>query len=58
MATIVFLIKDMPNGDDQSKFCYCRRLLYQSQKSNKKEDLDAAVAEMMASKDSIFLKLW
>jgi acetolactate synthase-1/2/3 large subunit len=31
---------------------------YQSKKVIKREDLDAAVAEMMASKDSYLLKLW
>jgi acetolactate synthase-1/2/3 large subunit len=35
----------------------CGRLLYQSQESNKREDLDAAVAEMMASKESYFLEV-
>jgi hypothetical protein len=31
--------------------------LYQAE-SNKREDLDAAVAEMMASKEPIFSRLW
>jgi acetolactate synthase-1/2/3 large subunit len=32
--------------------------IYKSKKVNKREDLDAAVAEMMASKNPIFLRLW
>jgi acetolactate synthase-1/2/3 large subunit len=34
-----------------------QKAIYQSQKSNKREDLDAAVAEMMASKESYFLEV-
>jgi acetolactate synthase-1/2/3 large subunit len=41
--------------DDQPNFVAIAELLYQKKKVIKREDLDAAVAEMMASKDSYLL---
>jgi acetolactate synthase-1/2/3 large subunit len=41
-------------GDDQSHFVAIAEGYIKAKKVNKREDLDAAVAEMMASKDSYF----
>jgi acetolactate synthase-1/2/3 large subunit len=59
MATVIFfLIRYASTEMINPILSLLQRLLYQKQKGNQREDLDAAVAEMMASKDLFYSKLW
>jgi acetolactate synthase-1/2/3 large subunit len=60
MATVIFFDKRYASTEmtNPNFVAIAEGYYIKAKKVIKREDLDAAVAEMMASKDSYLLKLW